>query len=98
MIILEQIKSKRLGVPVVAQRLLNPNSIHEDLVRSLALVSGLGIQYYHELWESPYAALKRHTQKKEKKKSKRLFLDGWFLNWEEGGCFYSQGILDNVWR
>ena len=37
------------GVPVVAQRLRNPTSIHDDAVRSMALLGGLRIQCCHEL-------------------------------------------------
>ena len=39
-----------LGVPVVAQGLMNPTSIHEDTVGSLGLLSGLRIQRCRELW------------------------------------------------
>ena len=34
----------------MAQRLMNPTSIHETRVRSLALLSGLRIQRCCELW------------------------------------------------
>ena len=39
-----------VGAPVVAQRLTNPTGIHEDMVPSLALLSGLGIWRCFELW------------------------------------------------
>ena len=35
------VKSMALGVPVVAQQLMNLAGIHEDAVQSLALLSGL---------------------------------------------------------
>ena len=38
------------GVPVMAQWLMNPPSIHEDAVHSLALLSGLRIWRCCELW------------------------------------------------
>ena len=61
---------KGQGVPLMAQWLSNLTSIHEDTVRSLALLSGLRMQHCRELWcrlvgtaligplawESPYAA------------------------------------------
>ena len=34
----------------MAQQLINPTSSHEDMVRSLASLSGLGIWHCHELW------------------------------------------------
>ena len=39
-----------IGVPIVAQQLMNPTRIHEDAGRSLALLSGLRILHCHELW------------------------------------------------
>ena len=38
------------GIPVMAQQLMNPTSIHEDSVQSLALLSGSRIQCCSELW------------------------------------------------
>ena len=40
---------KGTGVPVVAQQVKNPTSICEDVVRSLASLSGLRISCHHEL-------------------------------------------------
>ena len=39
-----------LGVPVVAQQVMNRTSIHGHAVRSLASLSGLGILCCRELW------------------------------------------------
>ena len=39
-----------LGVPIVAQGLMNLTSIHEDVVQSLAFLGRLRMWYYHELW------------------------------------------------
>ena len=44
------IKIKRLGVPVLAQWLMNLTRNHEIAVPSLALLSGLRIQRCCELW------------------------------------------------
>ena len=38
-----------VGVPVLAQQVKNPTSVHEDEGRSLALLSGLRIWCFHEL-------------------------------------------------
>ena len=40
------------GGPVVAQRLTNPTSFHEDAVRSLASLSGLAIRLCCQLWHN----------------------------------------------
>ena len=45
-----EIKYPIPGVPVAAQQLTKPTSIHEDMVHSLALLRGLRIQRCHELW------------------------------------------------
>ena len=42
--------SETLGVPVVAQQLMNLTSIHEDAGLFLALLSRLRIQHCRELW------------------------------------------------
>ena len=42
-------KVKMTGVPIVGQQAKNPTSIHEDVVRSLASLSGLRIQHCHKL-------------------------------------------------
>ena len=34
-------KKQKQGVPIVAQHVKNPTSIHENVVQSLALLSGL---------------------------------------------------------
>ena len=39
-----------MGVPALAQWIKNLTNIHESWVRSLASLSGLGIQYCCELW------------------------------------------------
>ena len=44
------LKYRSLGVPVVAQQVTNPSSIHEDAGSILALLSGLRIQCCRELW------------------------------------------------
>ena len=44
------LKIKLFGVPIVAQRVKNPTSIHEEAASALASLSGLGIQYCSELW------------------------------------------------
>ena len=44
------IKKKNIGVPVMAQWLMHPTRNHEVVVRSLALLSGLRIRRYRELW------------------------------------------------
>ena len=41
---------KKIGVPVVAQRLMNLTNIHEDVGLILASLSGLRIQPCCELW------------------------------------------------
>jgi len=46
------IKWQNTGVPIVAQWLTNPTSIHEDSGLILALLSGLRIWHCHELWYS----------------------------------------------
>ena len=46
----EQSRREKVGVPFVAQRLMNPTRIHEDEVQSLALPSGLRIPHCRELW------------------------------------------------
>ena len=43
-------KTLALGVPVVAQWLMNPTRNHEVSVRSLASLSGLRIPHCRELW------------------------------------------------
>ena len=45
-----KISEKEKGVPVMVQWLMNPTSIHEDVVRFLTLPSGLKIRCCHELW------------------------------------------------
>ena len=39
-----------MGVPIVAQWLMNPTSILEDVGSSLAFLSGLRIEHCHEMW------------------------------------------------
>ena len=41
-----------VGVRIVAPRFTNPTTVHEGLVRSLALLSGLRVQRCHELWST----------------------------------------------
>jgi len=43
------------GVPIVAQWLTNPTSIHEDACLIPGLLGGLGIWRCHELWCRPQA-------------------------------------------
>ena len=79
------VKYPSLGVPVTAQWVTNPTSIHE--VQSLTSFSGLRIQHCCELWcrpaatalvqplawEPPYAkgaALKRPKKKKKEREKK----------------------------
>ena len=48
--IIIELKLQRFsGVPLVAQWVKNLSSIHEDVVQSLALLSGLRIRHCHEL-------------------------------------------------
>ena len=50
-----------VGVPVVAQWLTNPTRNQEVAGRSLALLSGLRIQYCRELWYRLQTQLRSHV-------------------------------------
>ena len=49
------------GVPVVAQRLTNPTSIHEDMGSIPGLTHGLRIQRCRELWSRSQMWLGSHV-------------------------------------
>ena len=44
------LKFRLSGVPIVIQWLMNPTSIHEDAGQSMALLIGLRIWHFRELW------------------------------------------------
>ena len=46
---LKESEKEEQGVPIMAQWLMNPTSIHEDAACSLALLSGMMILSFHEL-------------------------------------------------
>ena len=85
-----------MGVPVAAQQVTNPASIHEDV----ASLSGLRIQHYSELWCGPTAAapirplvgnfrmpacaaLKRKKKKNQLLKINFILQDYYQINWKK---------------